>query len=79
MSSGDSPDDRTHCDKIFTELRSWQSYVSRNAAAIRTALDIPNSKQLDVRMAFDNRTCCFYEPTIGARPGGFTLAGQNEV
>ena len=71
MASGDSQEDRVNCDKIFYELRFWQSTVELNALAIRSALNMPASKKLIVRMAFDNRDCCFYEPTHAARLGGF--------
>jgi hypothetical protein len=74
MGSGDSPEDRTNCDKIFAELLDWQSRLSQNAIAIRAALKFPATRNLTVRMAFDNRICCFYEPTLGTRLGGFTLA-----
>jgi len=71
MASGDSQEDRTNCDKIFHELRYWQNAIAQNALAIRTALNMPASKKLIVRMAFDNRDCCFYEPTQAVRLGGF--------
>jgi hypothetical protein len=74
MGSGDSPDDRMNCDKIFAELLDWQSRIGQNAMTIRAALDFTATRKLSVRMAFDNRICCFYEPTIGARLGGFVLA-----
>jgi hypothetical protein len=72
MASGDSQEDRINCDKIFHELRYWQHAVTENVLAIRAALNIPASKKLIVRMAFDNRDCCFYEPTQAVRLGGFT-------
>lgn len=71
MASGDSQEDRVNCDKIFHELKFWQDTVALNVLAIRSALNMPASKKLIVRMAFDNRDCCFYEPTQAARLGGF--------
>jgi hypothetical protein len=71
MASGDSQEDRVNCDKIFHELRYWQDSIAQNVLAIRTALNIPASKKLTVRMAFDNRDCSFYEPTQAVRLGGF--------
>lgn len=71
MASGDSQEDRVNCDKIFHELKFWQDTVAMNVLAIRSALNIPDSKKLTVRMAFNNRDCCFYEPTQAARLGGF--------
>jgi hypothetical protein len=74
--SGDSPEDRTNCDKIFAELQDWQNLVSHNAIAIRRALSLPASRQLVTRMAFDNRICCFYEATLGIRLRGFKLPAE---
>jgi len=71
MASGDSQDDWVNCDKIFLELDYWQRTITHNAQAIRTALNMPDSRKLVVRMAFDNRECCFYEPTRAIRLGGF--------
>lgn len=71
MASGDSQEDWVNCDKIFWELAHWQSVIRQNAIEIRTALNIPASKKLVVRMAFDNRECCFYEPSRAIRLGGF--------
>jgi hypothetical protein len=70
--AGDSVEDQGNCRKIFHELKFWQDTVALNVLAIRSALNMPNSKKLVVRMAFDNRVCCFYEPTQAARLGGFT-------
>ncbi|MGA9782114.1 MAG: hypothetical protein WBQ52_08155 [Terracidiphilus sp.] len=75
MASGDSQEDRVNCDKIFHELRYWQDAIALNVLAIRTALSMPASKKLIVRMAFDNRDCCFYEPTQAVRLGGFAAPG----
>jgi hypothetical protein len=77
MASGDSAEDRCNCDKIFSELSGWQADISRNAVAIRTALNMPASQELVVRMAFDNRVCCFYEPTRGVRLGDFAALAEN--
>jgi hypothetical protein len=71
MASGDSQEDRVNCDKIFSELKFWQDTVGMNVLAIRSAVNLPDSKKLTVHMAFDNRDCCFYEPTQAARLGGF--------
>jgi hypothetical protein len=73
MASGESQEDWVNCDKIFSELEYWQSVITQNALAIRTALNMPASKKLVVRMAYDNRDCCFYEPARAIRLGG--LAG----
>lgn len=70
-SSGDSVEDHDNCRKIFHELKFWQDTIVLNVLSIRSALNIPASKKLVVRMAFDNRVCCFYEPTQAARLGGF--------
>ena len=70
MASGDSQEDRVNCDKIFSELKHWQSVISQNTLAIRSGLNMPNSKQLVVHIAFNNRDCCFYEPTRATRLGG---------
>lgn len=69
MASGESQEDRVNCDKIFRELEHWRIIISQHAAAIRKALDMPPSKKLVVRMAFENQTCCFYEATSGTRLG----------
>jgi hypothetical protein len=71
MASGDSQEDQVNCDKIFHELKFWQDTIAMNVLAIRSALNMADSKKLIVRMAFDNRDCCFYEPTQAARLGGF--------
>jgi hypothetical protein len=72
MASGDSQEDQVNCVKVFSELNQWQNIVAQNALAIRTALNMPASQKLVVRMAFDNRDCCFYEPTRAMRIGGFS-------
>jgi hypothetical protein len=71
MASGDSQEDWVNCDKIFSELEYWQRVITQNGLAIRTALNMPSSIKLVVRMAFNNRNCCFYEPTSATRLGGF--------
>jgi hypothetical protein len=79
MASGDSVEDRVNCDKIFHELKFWQDSIELNALAIRSALCLQDSKKLTVRMAFDNRSCCFYEPTQAIRLGGFAAIGTKQV
>lgn len=71
MASGESIEDWVNCDKIFSELEYYQNIVVQNALAIRTALNMPASQKLVVRMAFDNRVCCLYEPTRAIRISGF--------
>ena len=67
MASGDSQEDKMNCVKIFAELPYRQNAVTQSAAEIRAALGLPTSRKLIVRMAFDNRVCCFYEATLGVR------------
>jgi hypothetical protein len=67
MASGDSAEDRMNCDKIFAELQYLQGVIVQSALQIRAALHIPASRKLVVRMAFDNRVCCFYEATEAIR------------
>lgn len=69
--SGDSIEDHYNCRKIFDELKFWQETVALSVLAIRSSLNLPDAKKLTVCMAFDNRVCCFYEPTRAARLGGF--------
>ncbi len=38
MASGECSEDRTHCDKIFSELAYWQQIVTGNATSVRAAL-----------------------------------------
>ncbi len=71
MASGDSMEDWVNCKKIFSELEHYQNIVVQNALAIRTALNMPAAQKLVVRMAFDNRVCCLYEPTRATRISGF--------
>lgn len=71
LASGESLEDWVNCKKIFSELDYWQSAIAQEALAIRTALNMAESKKLVVRMAFDNRDCCLYEPTRAIRLGGF--------
>src|ERR1035438_3372130 len=66
MASGDCSDDRTNCDKIFGELAYWQGIVKNNAARFRVALNWPQSKELHIRMMFEDRDCWLYEPTTGS-------------
>jgi hypothetical protein len=67
MASGDCSEDRTDCDKIFAELTYWQEIVRGNAARFGAALNWPLSKELSIRMSFQDRECCLYEPTTGSR------------
>jgi hypothetical protein len=69
MASGDSQQDKMDCVKIFRELPYWQTVIAQSAANIRLALELPASRKLVVRMAFDNRVCCFYEAMLGMRLG----------
>lgn len=69
--SGDSIEDRYNLRKIFDELKFWQKTVALNVLAIRFSLNMLGAKKLTVHMAFDNRTCCFYEPTKVTRLSGF--------
>ena len=55
MASGDCSEDRTDCDKIFAELAYWQEVVRSNAARFRAALNWPSSKELSIRMIFEDR------------------------
>jgi|SRR5471030_456729 len=73
MASGDLYEDRVNCDKIFSELQYWEGFITREAPAIRTAIGLAPEKRLVVRMAYQNRVCCFYEATRGIRLGGFAL------
>ncbi|MBD9354789.1 hypothetical protein [Methylomonas albis] len=73
LASGDSMEDWINRRKIFSELEHYQNIVVQNALAIRMALNMPASQKLVVRMAFDNRVCCFYEPTMATRIGGLVL------
>ena len=69
--SGDSIEDHYNCRKIFDELKFWQESVALKVLAIRLSLNMPDTNKLTIHMAFDNRTCCFYEPTQVARLGCF--------
>ena len=69
MASGDSQEGKMDCVKIFRELSYWQDIIVQSAADIRAALELPTSRELIVRMAFDNHVCCFYEATLGVRIG----------
>ena len=70
--SGDSIEDHYICKKIFDELKFWEETVALNVHAIRSAVNLTGTNKLKVHMAFDNRVCCFYEPTQAVRLGGFT-------
>jgi hypothetical protein len=69
--SGDSIEDHYNCRKIFDELKFWQETVALSVLAIRSSLNMLDAKKLTIHMAFDNRICCFYEPTQATRLGGF--------
>ena len=69
MASGDSQEDKMDCVKIFRELPYWQTVIVQSIANVRVGLELPASRKLIVRMAFDNRICCFYEATLGVRLG----------
>ena len=58
-------EDRRNCDKIFVELAYWRDVVISNAARFRAALDWPRSKELSIKMLFENRDCWLHEPTTG--------------
>lgn len=66
MASGDCFDDRRDCDKIFAELSHWQGVVKNNAARFRAALNWPQSRELSIRMMFEDSDCWLYEPTTGS-------------
>ncbi|MGB7586244.1 MAG: hypothetical protein WBM11_15475 [Terriglobales bacterium] len=66
MASGDCFEDRSNCDKMFAELAYWQDVVKSNAAHFRAALNWPPSKELSIRMMFEDRDCWFCEPTTGS-------------
>lgn len=67
MASGDCFEDRSNCDKIFAELASLQGMVRSNAVRIRAALNWPSSKELSIKMIFEDRDCWLYEPTTRSK------------
>lgn len=71
FASGESQEDRDNCRKIFSELDHWQRIITRCSLDIRSALSMPTNERLVVRMAFNGRDCCFYEPTRAIRLAGF--------
>lgn len=73
MASGDCLDDRTDCDKIFAELTYWQEVLKGNAANFRAGLNWPPSKELSIKMLFEDREFWLYEPTTRS---GFSLTLQ---
>ena len=75
--SGHSAEDQWTCRNIFDELSWWQTQVVHNATSIRTGLGMPVSNKLTVRMAFENQTCCFYEPTRAVRIVGFAALANS--
>lgn len=67
MASGDSPDDLAMCDSIFIELKQLQEHVTANAASIRSALNWLQDERMSIKMMFDHRDYCMYEPTTRMR------------
>jgi len=67
MASGDCAEDKLNCDKIFSELKKWQAITEGSEANIRAALNWPASEPLCMRILFDNRKFCVYEPTTLTR------------
>jgi len=68
MASGDNSEDRLNCAKIFAELDYWQKLVTDNVAEVRAALNLDDPfKILSIKMMFDNRGYCLYEPNTGTR------------
>jgi hypothetical protein len=67
MASGDCFEDRSNCDKIFAELAYLQEVVRSNAVRFRAALNWPSSKELSIKMIFEDRDCWLYEPTTRSR------------
>jgi hypothetical protein len=67
MASGDCAEDRLNCDKIFSELKYWQEVTEKGEAEIRSSLGWFPSQHLFMKMMFDNRKFCIYEPTKGIR------------
>lgn len=67
MASGDCGDDRINCDKISSELEYWEKVVKESAINIRAGLNWGEGRELVIRMAFDDRDCCLYEPTTRTR------------
>jgi hypothetical protein len=66
MASGDCFEDQSNCDRIFAELADWQDVVKENAVRFRATLNWPRSKELSIRMMFEDRDCWLYEPTTGS-------------
>jgi hypothetical protein len=67
MASGDCGDDRINSDKISSELECWEKVVKASDLNIRAGLNWGENQDLVIRMAFDDRDCCFYEPTTRTR------------
>jgi hypothetical protein len=55
------------CDRIFAELDRWQQIVEENEVGIRSALNVPPSEELWVRMKFEEGGCWFYEAVRNVR------------
>jgi hypothetical protein len=67
MSSGHSADDQITCDKLFTELEQLLQAVMASETDIRRALNWTPGKPLILRMMFEHRYYCLYEPTTRTR------------
>lgn len=67
VASGDCFEDRSNCDKIFAELTFLQELVRNNAARFRAALNWPTSKELSIKMIFEDSDSWLYEPTTRSR------------
>jgi len=66
-SSGHCSVDICDADKIFADLDYWQKLVEANEQAFRSALGIPLGEVLSIKMMFEDRECCLYEPARGVR------------
>jgi hypothetical protein len=53
--------DQLDCDRMFAELDRWQQIVEENEASIRSALNVPSSEEVWIRMKFEEGGCWFYE------------------
>jgi hypothetical protein len=52
--------------KIFAEWTDWQDIVMQSSAVTPAALNLPVSRNLVIRMPFDNRVCSLGEATQGS-------------
>ena len=59
--------DLLDCDQIFAELDRWQQIVEENEVAIRSALNLPPSEELWIRMKFEEGGYWFYEAVRNVR------------